>query len=317
MKMRFTRNSENYSIQSCFEKFIRSCEAKNLSRATIQFYENSHKRFSQFIDTSLAVSAITPDTINEYILFIRNNTKANDVSTQTYIRAIRAFCYYLMDMGYLGEFKIRLPKAVEKLKTTYTRAELAKLIKKPNLMKCSWVEFRTWAYTNYLLSTGNRLRSAQNVKIGDIDIDTGYIILKTTKNKTEQVIPISESLRKVLVEYIAIRGGHAEDYLFCSEQGEQLSAEGLKSSFDRYCKDRNVPQRGSHALRHSFAKMYLMNGGDIFRLQKLLGHKDISVTRKYLDLLPEDLKQDYDKLNPLDSMKMNKDRITMKRGKRR
>lgn len=310
--MKLSHISSESSIQTCYDEYIRYCEVRNLSRATILYYKDSYRRFAEFIDTSQAVSAITPNTISEYVIYIRNNKKINDISAQTYIRAIRAFCYYLMSERYIDRFKINLPKAVEKIKTTYSTAELKRLLQKPNTKRCSFVEFRTWVYVNYLLSTGNRLSSALNLKIEDIDLTNGYITLHTTKNKTEQVIPLSASLARVLQDYLSIRGGKPSDYLFCNDKGGKLSSEGLKSALDRYCTQRNVTPRGSHALRHSFAKMYLMNGGDVFRLQKLLGHKDISVTRKYLDLLPEDLKQGYDELNPLDTLTRNKDKIRMR-----
>ena len=62
----------------------------------------------------------------------------------------------------------------------------------------------------------------------------------------------------------------------------------------------------------TFAKKYLLAGGDVFRLQKLMGHSDISVTKEYVEMFSEDLKMDYDRFNPLDNMIGNKQKIKMK-----
>lgn len=313
------QTSQTITINQAISEFIKHCEAKNLSAASVRYYKDGLNRFSMFTDTRKDVDTICKSLINDYIIYIQQELKVCDISAQSYTRSVRAFCYYLMNEEYIDRFKIRLPKATEKIKTTYTKDELLKLLKKPDMKHCTFSEFRTWVYVNYLLGTGNRLNSVKNICIGDIDFTDGYVTLRKTKNKTEQVIPISADLSKVLKEYLSIRCGEADDYLFCSDTGRKLSDEGLQSALDRYCEKRGVKPRGSHALRHSFAKMYLLNGGDIFRLQKLLGHKDISVTRKYLDLLPEDLKQDYNKLNPLDSLheqqrQQNSTKIVMRRG---
>ena len=67
-----------------------------------------------------------------------------------------------------------------------------------------------------------------------------------------------------------------------------------------------------HLFRHTFAKKYLLAGGDVFRLQKLMGHSDISVTKEYVEMFSEDLKIDYDRFNPLDNFIGNKQHIRMK-----
>ncbi len=54
-----------------------------------------------------------------------------------------------------------------------------------------------------------------------------------------------------------------------------------------------------HGLRHTFASHWMMNGGDIFRLQKILGHKDTQMTQRYSDLAPEAYAQDHARLDGL------------------
>ena len=68
-------------------------------------------------------------------------------------------------------------------------------------------------------------------------------------------------------------------------------------------------------FRHTYAKLYIQAGGDPFRLQKLLGHSDLSMTRKYVALYADDLKANYDALNPLEQMMQDdrqRDKIKIK-----
>jgi len=67
--------------------------------------------------------------------------------------------------------------------------------------------------------------------------------------------------------------------------------------------------------RHTFAKQWILNGGYIFRLQKILGHSDLTVVKEYVHMFSNDLAIDFDKFNPLDNLKINssKNVIKMKR----
>ncbi|MFW6015548.1 MAG: tyrosine-type recombinase/integrase [bacterium] len=96
-----------------------------------------------------------------------------------------------MKFDYLDSFKVDLVKEKKKIKVTYTDAEIRILLKKPNLKKCLFAEYRNWVVINYLLATGNRVGSIVNLKIKDVDFDSGYIHLKFIKNRREQVIPLS------------------------------------------------------------------------------------------------------------------------------
>ena len=60
-------------------------------------------------------------------------------------------------------------------------------------------------------------------------------------------------------------------------------------------------------LRNNFAKRFLMNGGSIYALSRILGHSSVVVTEKaYLDLDDEDLRQNYIPYSPLEQLKKSK-----------
>ena len=311
MTIKMQQNDSKINIQQAYEKFILSCRNKNLSVKTIQYYESEYNRFSHYVNQHDSVKTITSQLIQQYCLHLQTETNANDVSIQTYMRGIRAFCYYLMRTDYIPTFHITLPRAQKKIKPTYTDAELETLLKKPNKKSCTFAQYRTWVYILYLLSTGNRISSVANIRIKDIDFQNGYISLTHTKNKQQQIIPMSTQLNTILQEYLAIRGGNADDFLFCGDEGQPLGVSGLETAIKRYMRPFGI-QGGSHKMRHTFAKKYLLAGGDVFRLQKLMGHSDISVTKEYVEMFSEDLKIDYDRFNPLDNMIGNKQKIKMK-----
>lgn len=293
----------NLSIDEAFQLFIRKCKIKNLTELSIKSYQQKIVPFYEFMDKTQPITVISSDTVDNYILYLRENTQANDVTINSYLRSLRAFLYYCMECNYIPSFKISLIKAEKKIKETYTDEELERLLAKPDTNKCSFSTYKTWVFENYLLGTGNRISTALDLHIGDINFANGVITLRKTKNRKQQIIPLSHTLADILQEYLQIRGGEPEDYLFCNDYGQQASSRTYQQLVRRYNIKRNVNKTSCHLFRHTFAKQWIMSGGDMFRLQKILGHSDLTVTKEYVDMFGQDLQMDFEKFNPLDHIK--------------
>jgi integrase/recombinase XerD len=110
------------------------------------------------------------------------------------------------------------------------------------------------------MATGNRVGTIISIKIGDIDFDNDTIILKKTKNRNQQIIPISNSLKMILLEYLKYRKGNAEDYLFCTATGGQLTRSSVITAIRKYNQKRGVRKTSIHLFRHTFAKNWILNG---------------------------------------------------------
>lgn len=117
-------------------------------------------------------------------------------------------------------FEIKLLKINKNIKEKFTDEELTLLLKKPDTKNTTFSEYRNWVVSNYLLGTGNRLNTVCNIKIGDIDFANSTIILRTTKNRKQQIIPVTNSLQIILIEYLKYRKGEKDDYLFCNVFGK-------------------------------------------------------------------------------------------------
>lgn len=79
------------SIEQVFEKFLKIKECSNVAPDTISYYQRCFKSFKRFYDTSLPCNSITLDTINDYVIFLKENTKDNDITINSHLRGIRAF----------------------------------------------------------------------------------------------------------------------------------------------------------------------------------------------------------------------------------
>ena len=290
------------STSECLDIFIKHCQTKNLSPETIKTYRYECEAFIKWYkeeQEKTDIEEITADTIGEYIIFLQEKG-----ISQTYIatklRQLRAFLYFCMDREYLEKFTVTIPKADEVIKEPYTQKELERLIKKPT--SANWVEWRCWAMVNYLLSTGNRLATVLNVKIEDVDFVNNLIKLNKLKNRKQQYIPMSSGLKDVLKTYLRLWEHTDTDYLFPEYEGKQLSTRGAQWSIRNYNLNRGVMRTSIHLFRHTYAKYYIVAGGEATHLQRLLGHSTLAMTNHYINLYSTDLQKNYDKFNPLDNL---------------
>lgn len=301
----------NLTVKESKDLFVRKCRVKNLSDQTIQTYEDKLKKFLVYVGENDLIINITSDTIDDYILHLRKDGKMNDVTIATNLRHVRAFIYWCQECNYCENFKIHIPKVDKKIKETYTNEELERLLEHPDINECTFTDFKVWTFENYLIATGNRLSTALSIKIGEVDFENGVIRMSRTKSRKQQIIPLSNSLAIVLKEYLEIRGGNSDDYLFCNNYGEQASERTFQQLVQRYNIKRNVNKTSCHVFRHTFAKIWILSGGDIARLKTILGHSNISVTNEYLQMFGQDLQLDFERFNPLDNLRLKKETIRM------
>lgn len=308
MKKLYIQNGrEELTLNDLFEEFLIAKKCLNVSPYTISYYERCFKSFSKYYDVTQPCGLISLNDVNGYILYLKGRDDVNDITINTNLRGLRALLYYGMEHGYIREFKIRLIRAEKKIKETYTDAELTILLKKPDVKKCSFAEYRNWVIINYLLATGNRLETMVNVKIGDIDFDENKIKLLKLKNRKQYIIPLSLQLKKVLREYLMYRKGNPDDYLFCSSYGKQLSKATIQTQIQHYNRSRGVLKTSIHVFRHTFAKNWIQSGGDMVSLQTILGHSSIEMVKEYVNMFGDDLQNGFNMHNPLDNL-TSKDR---------
>lgn len=313
VKRKITKsNAAKLSIRDAFEEYIEEKKALNLSKKSTNNMSYSIEKWICYLEESdfdMSVESIEP----KYLYAFQNHYLSLDMkptSLNHYLRDIRAFVYWCENRGYLRNgFKIKLVKEQETIRDTYTDEEKLALIKKPSKY-AGFVEWRSWAIVNWILATGHRAGTVCAIKLGDINFKNNEIAVRQTKTNKAYITPLSKALAIVVKEFIRIWRVEAtnDEYLFCNVGKEQLTVNALKHSIRDYNHSRGVDRTSVHALRHTFAKDWIRNTGDVFRLQKLLGHSSLEMTRHYVNMFTEDLKQDFEEFNPLDRMKKDASR---------
>ncbi len=126
-----------------------------------------------------------------------------------------------------------------------------------------------------------------------MDLGRGVLYFDQTNTKSgkQREIPIDRELAATLEEQkrYRFRGGDARDYVF-TWHGKRLRS--VRTAFEKARKRAGLGKDVIfHALRHTFASWFMINGGDLYRLQKYLGHSTIELTQRYAHLSTEHLQE--------------------------
>ncbi len=292
--------SKGLTFEEGCNKYLEYCRQRNLRQGTINHYRQSYVQFFKFFEPDTPIEEIDEDAYKRYVLHLRS-TLNNDVSINSYLRDFITTMHYLMNEGYIQSYKMQSIKVDKSHIETYNEQELQLLLKKPNLKKCSFIEYQAWVMTNFLFSTAVRQRSLMFIKVKDIDFDNNVVYVNVTKNRKPLIVPLNQTMVNILREYLKYRNHKTDDdYLFCNVFGQQLVKSTCYHMLYEYNKRRGVETTGIHRYRHTFAKQWILSGGNVVSLSQLLGHSSLEITQNYIHLLVSDVAKQVEEINVLD-----------------
>jgi integrase len=137
------------------------------------------------------------------------------------------------------------------------------------------------AMVTMALHTGMRRGEILNLTWQDIDLDSGSITIRDSKNGQPRHIPMDSTVRDLLSGYIPTSGS---SHVFSCASGGRRST--VQRAFRNARIRAGMPDLHFHDLRHTFASHWVMSGGDLYVLKDILGHKSIVMTQRYAHLSP-------------------------------
>lgn len=278
------------TIEETFSDFIISKKTKGLAEKTLQSYQAQFQAVARHLDVKMDIAMLQKADLDAMIISMRT-ARLSPNSINSYTRTLKSFFSWCNEQG-ITRLNIPLYKAEETVKETYSDLELSALLKKPDIRKATFAEYRDWVIINFLLNCGSRATTVRAIQIRDVDLDGGVVFYRHTKNRKTQAIPLCSAMVSILREYLRHRGGEAADFLFCTETGSQLTENGLRQSIARYNTRQGVQKTSIHLFRHSYAVVSLKSGDDVKTVQENLGHATASFTLDTYGHVTEKMKKD-------------------------
>ena len=287
-----------------FREFLLDRQARNASPGSLTFYR---QKLTPFLDYLEAQSITDPDQATakqvRYFLVALQETGHTAGGQHAYFRAIRAFFNWLEQEGEIESnpmARIKPPKVPEELlepvRLDHLRAMLESCDMKTEL-GC-----RDHAVMLALLDTGARASEMTALNVGDIDLNTGSVVIRQGKGRKPRVTFLGAKSLRMLIKYLRFKPSKSTDApLWTAKAGSRLTYTGLRDIARRRARDAGVPAPNLHAFRRGFAVLSLRNGADIFSLQRLMGHTSLTVLRRYLKQTEDDLQEAHRRAGPVDN----------------
>lgn len=279
------------SIDEAIEQYIESRKAKGLSPRTIHTYSTRLAKFTNW----LGDRDLTRPVIRSYLAYL-SAQGIERISVQGYFRDVCVFCNWLVDEEFLTVSPARklLPRVPKRQPASYTREQVQKLL--------AMCDARDRAIIITLLDTGLRASELCSLRRDSVDVVTGRFRVIGKGNK-ERIGWLDPYTREMIAAYLATRRDHHQA-LWVGNQGP-LTPNGIHQIFGRRADQagiRDDVRRLVHAWRATFAKNYLLQGGDLESLRKLLGHESIAMSAHYAQLADSELAHRKATVNPLAAM---------------
>ncbi|RKD23757.1 tyrosine-type recombinase/integrase [Caminicella sporogenes] len=305
------------TIEKAKELFLIDQQLKGNTEITISNYDRFIDYFIHFLGSDKMIDTLTLQDIKKYQIYLMDKDKNYNFETdlkkkiskttiQTYMRAVRVFINWLYKEGYIAENigeKYKLPKAPKKVVEILSEEEIAKIYKAIN----DNTEFglRNKCMISLMLDSGLRRDEVITLNIENVHF-TQNVIKVTGKGQKDRIVPMGLYTKKLLFKYV---NGYRPmpDYptnrLFLSQEKTPVSADVIKMIIYRLKKKTKIERLTPHLLRHTFATRYLINGGDTFSLQMILGHTSLEMTRRYSHLASSYTVKNFKNLSTLDKLK--------------
>lgn len=327
---------QSKTLEFYLEDFMEHCTLKELSKKTLNSYESTLQLFFKYLKEEYMINRIqdvTYEQVDSYLKFTKERGKYSyvsddrtvklnypdmrkdfgntiaDTTINNYIRNMKVFFNYCLERKYIKVTpmeNIKFLKAKRKMKDEITDIEFRALIKAINITIYS--EYRDYTIIQLIFDTGMRLTETLNLKLEDIDVERRTILIpaEINKGKKDRYVFFSNTMANILKSWIQYKDRYCNnEYLFPAKKGTIITASNFERNFRFYKQRAGITKNISpHGLRNNFAKRFLLSGGDIFMLSKILGHSSVTVTEQaYLDVTMTDIRKSYQRFSPLESMK--------------
>lgn len=291
-------------LAEAMQSFLRRCRARGLADETVRFYRTRLDAFTRYLDghgLPARPGEVTPEVVRDFLAAQKERLSA---ASAHHARAtLSAFFRFLVREEWLTSNpvekveKVRVPRKVIQ---TFSHEQIEQM-----LATCSGRSFnglRLRAVILTLLDCGLRVSELCGLTLDDVSWDEGTLRVMG-KGSKERVVPFGEATRQALLSYLARRGElPGRSALFVTCYGDPMNRHEVHRIL-RDCGTRagvTGVRCSAHTFRHTCAVMYLRNGGDAFTLQKLLGHSDLAMTRRYCELSQTDALQKHRQCSPGD-----------------
>jgi site-specific recombinase XerD len=272
-------------LDDAYTAFWQSRKAKNVTRATLTFYDATAAKFLGWLKNN-GVSGpeqVSAREVNGYLSALRD-TNASDNTINAHARAIRTMLIYWHENGFsLVRVRFDMPKVGDVVHQTLTFDELSAM-----LTACPTARDR--AIISFMVDTGARRQETANLNWEDVDLKTGTVHIIRGKGRKSRWVGVSPITVRNIINYRRERHPDLDPKspVFVARNGSRLTGQAILLMFRRLSNLVGFRVH-PHALRHTYATHANTSGMSLYQIQQTMGHSDTKTTERYIKSLPSQI----------------------------
>jgi site-specific recombinase XerD len=309
---------QQFTYSQCFNGFMLSISARHLSERTIESYEAILRRFGEYLQDDPPLAAITPDRIRTFLANYGNVSNKTLLNYHTTLSSLWRWALQeeIVEANIVRRVEAPDPeeREIQPLNEAEIKAMLgalnrSKLYNRPGKATSDHslrTADRNRAMLLLLLDTGIRASEFCGLTVRDVD-QKNMRIQVWGKGAKERSVPFSARTGQAIWRFFATlkdQNRRPEDPAFPTSQGRAFRRKQLRKLIVAIGERAGVQGAHPHRFRHTFAIQYLRNGGDPYTLQRILGHSDLAMTRRYLQLAQADIDAVHRRVSPVDGWRL-------------
>lgn len=269
-------------LKSTNEQFIDYLTSRRRAHATIVAYKKDIDQMLSFLE-SMGKKSIADVTYDEIDTFLKklSSDSYTPKSISRKINSIKTFFRFLKASGTVSidpaveiahpKYDVKPPRILSKLEYRALRDTCRS-------------DVRMYAIVELFLQTGLRIGELAALVLTDVKGNELHVAAQ--EGHEERMVPLNKAALDALNKYLAIRNTAAKSQsLFITKTGRSLLIRNIRTAIDRYFRIAGIEGAKVNDLRHTFIAHHLMAGTPITTLSKLVGHKRLSTTEKYMELV--------------------------------
>lgn len=269
------------NLTNAHAQFIEFLSERKRARATIVAYGKDIDQLIVFLSDmgKKSIASVTKDELTAFLTKLgKDGYTPKSISRK--INSIKTFYRFLKTQSAVTEdpsadishpkYEVKPPRILSKVEYRALRDACRD-------------DARISAIVELFLQTGLRIGELAGLTLDDIRDDELHIAPQ--ESHAERMVPLNKAAKVSIEHYLAIRSKTPNKTLFVTKTGRPLLIRNIRTAIDRYFKLAGIENAKVNDLRHTFIAHHLMSGTPLTVISKLVGHKRLSTTEKYLDFV--------------------------------
>lgn len=313
----------NFTIQKAIDGFLLTKEAEGRSPKTISWYRHFLLTFKDWLARTTSktmLDEVKAEHIREFLKYLREphvineghrfkKPKTDSLSPRTVLGAFATFSGFFnwsCAEGLISQnptANMKRPKLPKRISPVFSQEEMQALLKACDEMENEATAARSRAILLVLLDTGIRLGELLDLRTDRLNI-TDSSALVSGKGAKDRQIYFGAQAKKVLWRYISLfrpTPMGITTQVFLNHDGMPMKPRMVAEFIHKIARKAGVTNAHPHRFRHTAAVQFLRNGGNVFALQKMLGHSTLDMVRYYVELSQEDVRKVHKTASPADN----------------